>query len=605
MNIQQRVVGAILAALLLLCAGHTALRLKEGLGHAWPAPLEVPKFAWLVDHLEGHDTLGLELVDVQLAAANIEPQRALYRAQQAVAPTWILRRPAAVSLVVYAHSLAQPDIRTRLSARGYEDVRFGPTPGIALASKAELTARDRTLAPPAALWRTLLALAAMTLPAVLLLRRRGRAGWLMLLALPCLLAVGSAIADLTPDPVPWTAALFATSCAAWFLLIAPLGEDQNPKPPGPRWPMLTLVIVALVAIALTCGQMPEGDWDAQAMYHTRARFIITEEAFARAFADIEGARELHPDYPPLIPFAVAGGWRLAGGVTPLVAIWVQLCFLFGMSGLFVRAARPLGGLVSIAGAALLLASPRLFDRVAAQECDLALGCLVGAGVVLLLEHRGARTARTSAVLGVLAGWALLTKNEASLIVLVASALLLLSLLRERQRTPAQRLRTLTAFADGLAPGLLLLVAFKQLAPPNDLVHGFDAGLASLERAATIATEFARLAWQPKEFKSVFAVLALPAICLAIVGLRFLVFGGERRHQPAGLVAIALFVVFAGFFLVYLTTPHDLAWHLHTSAGRLMTQLYPAVVVLGAFTASAFQQRGLPPAVRRSRCTNGG
>ncbi len=34
---------------------------------------------------------------------------------------------------------------------------------------------------------------------------------------------------------------------------------------------------------------------------------------------------------------------------------------------------------------------------------------------------------------------------------------------------------------------------------------------------------------------------------------------------------------AGYFLVYLVTPHELDWHLRTSLHRLFAQLWPAAV----------------------------
>ena len=35
---------------------------------------------------------------------------------------------------------------------------------------------------------------------------------------------------------------------------------------------------------------------------------------------------------------------------------------------------------------------------------------------------------------------------------------------------------------------------------------------------------------------------------------------------------------AGYFFVYLTTPHDLAWHVNTSMDRLLIHLWPSTLL---------------------------
>jgi len=48
---------------------------------------------------------------------------------------------------------------------------------------------------------------------------------------------------------------------------------------------------------------------------------------------------------------------------------------------------------------------------------------------------------------------------------------------------------------------------------------------------------------------------------------------ESRVLPAGVIGL----VCAGYYGIYLTTPHDLEWHLATSLDRLIVQLWPMVV----------------------------
>ena len=74
---------------------------------------------------------------------------------------------------------------------------------------------------------------------------------------------------------------------------------------------------------------------------------------------------------------------------------------------------------------------------------------------------------------------------------------------------------------------------------------------------------------------------------------FLVYAALMRDQLAtekrqSLIFIAGFILFsiAGFFTIYLITPHPLDWHLKYSSDRLMFQLYPVFILgLMLFTKS--------------------
>src|SRR5262245_12747248 len=52
------------------------------------------------------------------------------------------------------------------------------------------------------------------------------------------------------------------------------------------------------------------------------------------------------------------------------------------------------------------------------------------------------------------------------------------------------------------------------------------------------------------------------------------------RNPGLLGACAVFIVMTGgYYVVYLTTPHELEWHLETSVLRLITQLWPLALLI--------------------------
>lgn len=68
-------------------------------------------------------------------------------------------------------------------------------------------------------------------------------------------------------------------------------------------------------------------------------------------------------------------------------------------------------------------------------------------------------------------------------------------------------------------------------------------------------------------------------------------GGARFRRPRGLPAAfaVLLLLLVGYFLVYVTTPHDLSWHLETSLLRLFIQLWPAAIFVLFFHCSALEE----------------
>lgn len=80
------------------------------------------------------------------------------------------------------------------------------------------------------------------------------------------------------------------------------------------------------------------------------------------------------------------------------------------------------------------------------------------------------------------------------------------------------------------------------------------------------------------------VTARPQLPLALIALATVVSGwrpASRGSQGHRAILVALLVVAAGFYAVYLTTPYDLGWQLASSLDRLFIQYWP-VVVLGGF-----------------------
>lgn len=349
-----------------------------------------------------------------------------------------------------------------------------------------------------------------------------------------------------------------------------------PVPSAWRWLAVALALAWLLAAVLTFvliedqqHLLPHGGWDAVAIWNLKARFVaagpgawqrVTEPGFGLS----------HPDYPLLLPGLVGGLDLLDGGVGPEPGQRVGKAFVLALVSLLALAVTHRRGAVSGAVAGLfLLAGSGLVVNGPWQMADIPLAVFLLAACVALALHAEAGTRAALLLAGFFAGAALWTKNEGAphAVMLAAGAALLAHGTRRRA--------AVATFACGLAPALILWTWFKlALAPANDLARATTLGglvtkVTDPERWRAVALGFweAFRALDPSGF-------SLPV--LAAVPLLAGLASGRARGIALRLLAVLLGchgVVFA----IYLVTPAQLAWHIHTSLGRLLFQVWPATV----------------------------
>lgn len=346
-------------------------------------------------------------------------------------------------------------------------------------------------------------------------------------------------------------------------------------------------LVLFSAIAGIAGETlahPHGGWDAWAIWNLRAKFLF---ALGDDWRAALSGRFDHGDYPLLVPATLARCWSLLG--TDDAAIGVALGI--GFTGLTVTtciaAVAHRAGLSSgLLAGTVLLGTVRLLRWGAAQYADVPLAFFFLATSVLLVladEHRNGQPSRPRGGLlflaGLTAGLAAWTKNEGLLfaaVVLAARPAVVWF-----QRGWRRGLRESLFVLAGAAPVLILVAGFKIQVPlANDLIAGQHAG-ASLSRVL-----------DPARHGMILAGLAGSAShvvhgFLAVLPACFVLLGRNRRAAGAAnsllFPTAALGLMLAGYYAIYLTTPHDLAWHLSSSADRLLVQLWPAAVAMTFFS----------------------
>ncbi len=309
---------------------------------------------------------------------------------------------------------------------------------------------------------------------------------------------------------------------------------------------------------------PYSGWDGWAIWTLRARFLFLGGAqWRETFTNLNAW--CHPDYPLMVSGLIAGVWTLLQ--RPWQAVPILVAFL-SITSVVLALAAAVGerrGRLQGALAGLVLSGSAFFWQTGqGMSADVPLGLFILLSVVCA-ESAFATPAFSlwPLLAGFFAGCAAWTKNEGAVFLLG----LTLMMLREVWRDRVWRRGSL--YFIGAMPWVWVWLVFKfTLAPRTDLLPvGQEA------RAIVFLQDLGRLGYIVKawglyiERFSDHAVLFL-VVYAGLVGgfLR----GGQRKRLDVALIG----AMGIGYTLAYWITPRDLAWHMSTSANRLLLQIWP-------------------------------
>jgi hypothetical protein len=369
--------------------------------------------------------------------------------------------------------------------------------------------------------------------------------------------------------------------------------------------LLTIAIAAACALAgfvVTVLTSPHGQWDAWMTWNLSARFLFGGGSqWERAFS--ETLR--HPDYPLLVPGAVARAWYYAG--TDTVAAPALIGFVFtaatvmlGWASLVLLRSRREAHLAAL----VLLGTTFLILHGASQYADVPVGWYFLAAVVIFFvhdDHKG--VPGLVALAGLAAGLGGWTKNEGLMFLLALAvgrcgAMWLLGDFRRAAREMAW-------FAAGAAPALVLTLYFKgHFAPANYLFspgeHGLDVTVGRLldvGRYRFLAGAIVRelMAFGESGMAAPIWLLAAYLLCTG---------AARRRDRDTALWTTMLTgcLMAIGHLLVLLVAPGDMPRLASASLNRLILQLWPAAVFTGFMVSRPWGVRQPRARVREEQWT---
>jgi hypothetical protein len=336
-------------------------------------------------------------------------------------------------------------------------------------------------------------------------------------------------------------------------------------------------VVALFAVIASFVASPHGDWDAWAIWNQHARFLFRgggSDTWRTLFA-IDWTQ---PDYPLLLPASVARMWAYAGHESTLGPALIATVLGAGSVALVVTAIAGRRGWIA---GALMLGAPTFLTQISSQCADVPLACFIVAALAVTCGDvlRDPCSRIPAVVAGATSAMAAWTKNEGIVFALLMLIVALAVAVRRSGRAgrDGQRRdgwRQLLWSMAGAAPALIAVVWFKlTLAPESGLVEGqsltvFASRLLDPHRHTTVAMLMAQHAMR---WSAPLAVTVFPLLCLVVAGMAI---RGRAVRTMAAVVGLML----VSYYLVYVTTPFEISWHVSTSIDRLLVQLWPALVL---------------------------
>jgi hypothetical protein len=333
---------------------------------------------------------------------------------------------------------------------------------------------------------------------------------------------------------------------------------------------------------------PHGDgWDAYAIWNLHARFLfLGGDHWRDGFSSL--IPRSHPDYPVLLPAAIAHFWCYLGYDSPAVPAIIGLAFSFITVGLlFSSLDRLRGRIAAILGGLALVSTPFFVEQGSSQYADIPLSFffLVAIALPFLSYDRSGDSAshrRLLALAGLACGFAAWTKNEGLLFLFAVVLAQTIAIFRRKSESVSREWRdgnwpSLTVLFLSMIPALVLIAWFKHaVAPSGDL---FSSPPEMSHKLLSPSRYWAVLQWYAKEFLRFGHWLFLPITLLLAVFCFMRVRPAHIKGHIFRTSVWTLVVTLVGYFVIYVITPYDLYWHLRFSLNRLFLQLWPCAIFL--------------------------
>jgi hypothetical protein len=318
---------------------------------------------------------------------------------------------------------------------------------------------------------------------------------------------------------------------------------------------------------------PMEAYDAVSIWGLKAKAIYLAGRIPTDFLQNPDYREFHQDYPLLVPLLESAVYQFLRTVNDTASKTLFPLFLLGCVTLFWVCLRRAGFPPSRALAFTFMMSsiPYFASQATNGYVDGVVSFYFGAGSLYLYLWQRSRDPLLLVISAALTGFAALTKSEGILLAGIQLLILGLTLASARDRAlDRSQLKLFAAYLGILSAILLPWFLFKaNLDLFNDMTSGAAFRWRHIERLGAVLYFYQTQVFGPRNWNLVW-----------ILFLGLLVWNGRgwlrSSARPLVLTVMLALVAYNG---IYLVTPHDVMWHLRTSASRLLLHILPQVMFL--------------------------
>lgn len=390
----------------------------------------------------------------------------------------------------------------------------------------------------------------------------------------------AAWAGISPKYYSWIELIVALVVVALFVWRKLLIQREDFGSISLSWMDLLGLVILFAGAALSIGaflyygrQHPYGFEDAWSIWNLPARTIFRQNS-ADILLHSKSYNRFHPDYPVALSLNVAWGWFITGREVSRVPMVIELLSTFTPALLLLATlSKWKSNLAGMLAALVVVISPDIPSAVG-QYADPLLALHMVAAAALFYGYMKSRAGGLMILAGLLAGYSAWVKNEGILFIIVFVMVCLLAAWKK-----VISWKALKYLAVGLLIPIMTVAMFKLVVESqNDILGGnvsFFQQISDLSRWTLIAKSFAvRMIGYANWPISIVLILLIYALIM-----------GFDRQETSYQVLLLLLVLgqIAGYFFIYLITPHDLQIHIKTSIKRLVFHVFP-IIILWLFVA---------------------
>lgn len=348
--------------------------------------------------------------------------------------------------------------------------------------------------------------------------------------------------------------------------------------------IITAIVLGAVAVVFLSLNNPHGEWDAWAVYNMKARFLFRAGDYWRDLF-YEPTGWTSPDYPLLIPAAIAACWTIIGRDTVAIPIIVGFLFTFATIGVVYCSVTVMRGKSQGLLAGLMLAcTPFFIMHGANQYTDGPLAFFFLATIALLhlpdslpTDEAHRDKSKYLILAGVMIGMSTWTKNEGLLflVAIFAARIVVFTYKKRFRRFLNQTISILT----GLIPILLVVIYFKMtLATPNRMLFP-PQGPTLIQKVLEGSRYW--ITFEAFVNESLRFGRWSASLTAVLVGYLLLVGAAIKGIEVTSIVSsfITIAIMVAGFFAALVLSPLDVQGHISSSLNRVLLEIWPSVIFL--------------------------